>query len=140
MIPRALEAEILRLHHTEHWPIGTIAAQLRVHHSTVRRVLAQAGVPVAKTPVRASIVEPYLPFIVETLSKYPRLRASRLYAMVRSRGYSGAPDHFRAIVARLRPRPAAEAYLRLRTLPGEQGQYVTGLTSASSPLAVPCVR
>ena len=47
MIPRALEAEILRLHHTEHWPIGTIARQLRVHHGTVRRVLAQAGVPVA---------------------------------------------------------------------------------------------
>ena len=45
MIPRALEAEILRLHHVEHWPIGTIATQLRVHHSTVRRVLAQAGVP-----------------------------------------------------------------------------------------------
>ena len=39
MIPRALEAEIVRLHHTEHWPIGTIAAQLRVHHGTVRRVL-----------------------------------------------------------------------------------------------------
>ena len=31
-------------------------------------------------------------------------------------------EHFRAIVARYRPRPAAEAYLRLRTLPGEQGQ------------------
>jgi transposase len=122
MIPRALEAEILRLHHSEHWPIGTIAAQLRVHHSTVRRVLAQAGVPVAQQAVRASIVEPYLAFIVETLTKYPTLRASRLYTMVRERGYPGAPDHFRAIVARLRPRPAAEAYLRLRTLPGEQAQ------------------
>lgn len=122
MIPRALEAEILRLHHAEHWPIGTIAAQLRVHHSTVRRVLAQAGVEVTKTTVRASIVAPYLAFIVETLAKYPTLRASRLYTMVRARGYSGAPDHFRAIVARLRPRPAAEAYLRLRTLPGEQSQ------------------
>ena len=122
MIPRALEAEILRLHHTEHWPIGTIAAQLRVHHGTVRRVLAQAGVEVTKTTVRASIVEPYMAFIVETLAKYPTLRASRLYTMVRERGYTGAPDHFRAIVARLRPRPAAEAYLRLRTLPGEQSQ------------------
>ena len=40
--------------------------------------------------------------------------------MVRQRGYPGRPDHFRAIVARYRPRPAAEAYLRLRTLPGEQ--------------------
>jgi hypothetical protein len=113
MIPRALEAEILRLHHAEHWPIGTIAAQLRVHHSTVRRVLAQAGVAVTKTPVRASIVTPYMAFIVETLARYPTLRASRLHTMVRERGYAGAPDHFRAIVARLRPRPAAEAYLRL---------------------------
>src|SRR6266581_1221388 len=122
MIPRALEAEILRLHHSEGWPIGTIATQLRVHHGTVRRVLAQAGVVVAQKTVRASMVEPYLAFIAETLAKYPTLRASRLYAMVRERGYPGAPDHFRAIIARLRPRPAAEAYLRLRTLPGEQGQ------------------
>lgn len=122
MIPRALEAEILRLHHTEGWPIGTIARQLRVHHGTVRRVLAAAGVPMAPRPVRASIVEPYLAFITETLTQYPTLRASRLYAMVRSRGYPGAPDHFRSIIARLRPRPAGEAYLRLRTLPGEQGQ------------------
>lgn len=121
MIPRALEAEILRLHHTEGWPTGTIARQLRVHHSTVQRVLANAGVPARKT-VRASIAEPYVPFIVETLTKYPTLTAARLYQMVRARGYPGAPDHFRAIVARLRPRPAAEAYLRLRTLPGEQGQ------------------
>jgi transposase len=122
MIPRALEAEILRLHHTEHWPIGTIARQLRVHHGTVRRVLAAAGVPVTPRTVRASIVEPYRAFITETLTKYPTLRASRLYTMVRERGYPGAPDHFRAIVAGLRPRPAGEAYLRLRTLPGEQGQ------------------
>ena len=123
MIPRVLEAEILRLHHAEHWPIGTIAAQLRVHHGTVRRVLAQAGVELpSKATVRASIVAPYMAFIVETLAKYPTLRASRLYTMVRERGYAGAPDHFRAIVARLRPRPAAEAYLRLRTLPGEQSQ------------------
>ena len=122
MIPRALEAEILRLHHTEHWPIGTIASQLRVHHGTVRRVLAQDSVPVAKTTVRASIIEPYLAFVIETLTKYPTLRASRLYTMVRERGYPGAPDHFRALVAQLRPRPAGEAYLRLRTLPGEQAQ------------------
>ena len=43
MIPRALEAEIVRLYHAEHWPIGTIARQLRVHHATVRRALRSAG-------------------------------------------------------------------------------------------------
>ena len=78
MIPRALEAEIVRLHHTEHWPVGTIATQLRVHHATVRRVLAQAGVPVAQKIVRPSMVEPYRAFMVQTLTKYPTLRASRL--------------------------------------------------------------
>lgn len=122
MISRALEAEILRLHHAEGWPIGTIATQLRVHHGTVRRVLSQAGVPAAAPAVRATLLDPYRAFILQSLEKYPSLRASRLYTMVRERGYPGAPDHFRAIVARLRPRPLAEAYLRLRTLPGEQGQ------------------
>jgi len=122
MIPRALETEILRLHQAEHWPVGTIAAQLRVHHGTVRRVLAQAGAPAAQPALRPSIVDPYRAFIVETLTKYPTLRASRVYTMVRERGYPGAADHFRALVALLRPRPAAEAYLRLRTLPGEQAQ------------------
>ena len=122
MISRALEAEILRHYHAEHWRIGTIATQLRIHHSTVRRVLAQAGVPVTQSAVRPSIAAPYVVFIVETLTKYPTLRASRLYQMVKARGYPGAADHFRTIVAQLRPRPPAEAYLRLRTLPGEQAQ------------------
>jgi transposase len=42
--------------------------------------------------------------------------------MVRERGYRGGPDHFRHFISLHRPRPNAEAYLRLRTLPGEQGQ------------------
>ncbi len=122
MISRELEAEILRLHHAERWPIGTIARQLLLHHSTVRRVLAQAGVPAAQKTTRPSIADAFIPFIQQTLERYPTLRASRLYRMVRERGYPGAPDHFRALVARYRPRQATEAYLRLRTLPGEQAQ------------------
>jgi transposase len=122
MIPRALESEIVRLYHAEHWPIGTIARQLRVHHATVRRALRSAGVEVAPQIVRASMIDPYRAFIVHTLTTYPSLRASRLYGMVKARGYPGAADHFRALVASLRPRPAPEAYLRLRTLPGEQAQ------------------
>jgi transposase len=122
MIAPETEAAILRLYHAEQWKIGTIATQLGVHHTTVRRVLAQAGIPHGTQSVRPSIAAPFIPFILATLEKYPTLRASRLYAMVRQRGYPGRPDHFRALVARYRPRPQAEAYLRLRTLPGEQGQ------------------
>src|SRR6185312_6051588 len=122
MISRELEAEIVRLYHAEHWPVGTLARQLHIHHETVRRVLGQAGIAAGLKYTRASMVEPFLPFILETLGQYPTLRASRLYQMVRERGYPGAPDHFRAIVARYRPRPQAQAYLRLRTLPSEEGQ------------------
>jgi len=116
------EAEILRLFHAEKWPIGTIATQLGHHHSTVRRVLAQAGIVAGQTTARPSIVDEFLPFIRETLAKFPRLRASRLYGMVKARGFTGSQDHFRHVVSRFRPKAPAEAYQRLRTLPAEQGQ------------------
>ncbi len=122
MITKEREAEILRLHHAEKWPVGTIAAQLKVHHTTVQRVLAQAGVPAKLVSPRPSKVDPYVPFLRETLAKFPALCASRLFQMVRERGYPGRPDHFRRVVSRLRPPRPAEAFLRLRTLPGEQAQ------------------
>lgn len=125
-IPPELEAQILRYYHVEKWRVGTIARQLQVHHGTVTRVLAQAGLPRTDPPRRRLQVEPYLPFILETLQKFPALTASRLYAMVRERGYRGGPDHFRHIVAWHRPRRPAEAYLRLRSLVGEQGQVDWG--------------
>ena len=42
--------------------------------------------------------------------------------MVKARGYTGGPDHFRHRIAQLRPRRPRKAYLRLRTLAGEQAQ------------------
>jgi transposase len=125
-VSKEIEASILRLYHAEKWPVGTIASQLAVHHSVVQRVLSQDGVVAEKLVMRRSIADPFVPFIQETLKKYPKLTASRLHEMVTGRGYRGAQRHFRSIVARYRPRPAAEAYLRLRTLPGEQGQVDWG--------------
>jgi transposase len=117
-----IEAQILRYHHAERWPIGTIATQLQVHRDSVARILGQAGLPQLGPVRRPSAIDPYLPFILETLAQFPRLRASRLYNMIKDRGYPGRPDHFRHLIARHRPRPKAEAYLRLSTLPGEQMQ------------------
>jgi transposase len=125
VISRDREAEILRYYHVEKWRVGTIARQLGVHHNVVKRVLAQAGLPRLGTP-RPSQLDPFLPFIRQTLEKFPSLTASRLYAMVRERGYRGGPDHFRHLIACHRPRPVAEAYLRLGSLPGEQAQVDWG--------------
>ena len=121
-----IEAQILRYYHAERWRVGTIATQLQLHRDTVARVLSQAGLPLIGPVRRASAIDLYLPFIRETLTQFPTLTASRLYGMVQSRGYPGRPDHFRHLVARHRPPRRTEAYLRLRTLPGEQCQIDWG--------------
>jgi transposase len=121
-ISAELQAKILRFYHVEKWRTGTIARQLGVHHNTVAAVLGRAGLAAHAPMPRAMMIDPYLPFILQTLDAYPTLTAARLYAMVYERGYRGQPDHFRHVIARHRPRRKAEAYLRLRTLPGEQAQ------------------
>ena len=121
-IPIELAARIERLYTVERWRVGTIARQLHVHRDTVRRVLREREVVPSDVPLRASLVDPYRSFIRETLEKYPTLTASRLHDMVCERGYAGQASHFRYLVSTMRPRPPAEAYLRLRTLPGEEMQ------------------
>jgi transposase len=134
-----LVARILRLYTVEKWRVGTIARQLHVHRDVVRRVIdhdaascviAGAVAPVpslpSPRPLRPSRVDPYRPFITQTLAKYPTLTAARLYVMVTERGYVGCTSHLRHLVSGMRPRPVAEAYLRLRTLPGEQAQMDWG--------------
>lgn len=116
-----LVAKIKRLHYSDKWPIGTIAAQLDIHHSAVRRVIALDILEKAPL-IRRSMIDPYLPFILDTLEKYPKLTASRIYHMVRERGYPGKESHFRDLISRHRPAPSSEAFFRLRTLPGEQMQ------------------
>ncbi len=124
-VDKETSTEILRLYHAEKWKIGTIARQLGLHHGTVRRVLRDAGEPRRHKP-RPSKLDPFIPFIRQTLEDYPKLPASRLYEMVCGRGYRGSQSHFRRMIAPMRPRPAAEAYLRLKTLPGEQAQVDWG--------------
>jgi transposase len=125
-ISKELEAKILRYFHVEKWWIGTISRQLHVHHNTVKRVLIRAGVPKATFSPKKSMIDPFLPFVIDTLEKYPTLSATRLYEMVRERGYPGRKDHFRHLIYLRRPKATAEAYLRLRTLPGEQAQVDWG--------------
>jgi len=127
MISPGVRAEIRRLSEVEGWPLNTIARHLGVHHSTVTRALEGGGHEsgAERGPRRRpSMLDPYLPFIRETLERYPKLAASQVYEMLRRRGYPGGPDHVRHRIAELglRPRRQAEAYLRLRTLPGEQAQ------------------
>ena len=86
MITPEQHAEIRRLYFGEHWKVGTIATNLGVHHDTVRAAIALDGRAVPRGTCRRTKLDPYLPFIRETLEQYPRLRATRLHAMLRAAG------------------------------------------------------
>jgi transposase len=122
MSDEALDAQIHRLAH-EGWPIGTIAVQLGLHHSSVRRVLKGAADASARG-ARPWAVDPYVDFIRATLQQYPTLTASRIHEMLRSRGFGGSAIQVRRVIRErdLRPKAPTEAFFRLRMLPGEQAQ------------------
>src|SRR5690606_9266008 len=126
MITPELRSRMRRLFFAEHWKIGTIAAALGVHRDTVE--LAIEPKRFVNTTFRATVgqLDPFKPFIEATLELYPRLRATRLLEMLRARGYSGSVWPVRRFVRRVRPTPRAEAFFRLTTLAGEQGQVDWG--------------
>ena len=74
----------------------------------------------------ASILDPYLPFIRDTLTQYPRLRATRIHEMLRQRGYAGSVFPVRKLVRRLRPETSRAVYRRVVTLAGESAQVDWG--------------
>jgi len=121
MIDPETRAQIRRYFYAEHWKIGTIARELGVHPDAVRNAIEAQRLGLGGQPVRASIVDPYLAFLRETLDQHPRLRATRIYQMARDRGYTGSVGQLRRAVARLRPQ-IREPFLRLETFAGEQAQ------------------
>jgi transposase len=126
MIPPELHAQIRRRFYAEHWRLNTIADQLGVHHDTVRRAIESERFIRPGAQIRPSALDPYKAFIVATLEQYPRLRATRLWAMVRERGYPGSPIQVQRYVRTVRPAARGEAYLRLDTFADEQAQVDWG--------------
>jgi len=120
MISNEIRAQIRRYFYAEHWKIGTIASELSVHPDAVRNAIESERFK-STQPMRPSIVDAYSEFIRITLEQHPSLRATRIYQMVRDRGYSGSVVQLRRAVARLRPQKR-EAFLQLQVLPGEQAQ------------------
>jgi len=128
-LPQEVVTRIRRLHFAEHWTVGTIATQLGVHHEAVERAigLSLGGDSVTARTVRESIVSPWLPFLRETLETYPTLTSTRVYGMVKARGYAGSAVHLRRFIRAIRPQGRREAFFRMETLPGEEAQVDWGL-------------
>jgi transposase len=120
-----IEAKIKRAHFVDHWPIGTIATQLGVHRDVVRRVLgidARNAAARARPPSRPSDVDPFIAFIRATLAEHPTLVSTRLFDMIKDRGYTGSPRRLREVVRAHRPPKPRETFAHLDFIAGEQSQ------------------
>jgi transposase len=119
MIDLETVARIRQLHYAEHWPVGTIARELGLHHETVQRALSDA--PRARPAPKPSLFDPYVDFVREVLGRHPRLPSTRLWHMLRERGCPLSVRQVRERVSGLRP-SRREAFLTRRTFPAEEGQ------------------
>ena len=134
MISSETRVQIRHWFYAEHWKIGTIAQELGVHPDTVRSAIESNRFHRAQT-LRCCITDPYLPFIRQTLDQYPRLRATRIYQMLRERGYQGSVVQLRRAVASLRPCRPNRSCVCIRFPPSKRKS--TGPTSAKSWSAAP---
>lgn len=120
MIDLETRSRIRRLFYVEHWKVGTIARELGLHAESARLALETERFNRPRV-LRPRVTDAYADFIREILARHPRLRATRIYHMIRDRGYTGSIVQLRRFVAEVRP-AHREAFLSLRTFPGEQGQ------------------
>ena len=125
MITEELRSKIRRLYFAEHWKAGTIAAELGVHRDTVLLAIEARSFLSETSRARAELLDPYRGFLEETLEVYPRVRATRLWEMVRGRGYAGSVYPIRRFLRRRRP-AKSEAFHRLTALIGEEAQVDWG--------------
>lgn len=115
-----------QLFFAEHWKINTIATELGLHHDAVELALCEHRFANRRFGSSPQKLDPFRAFVLTTLEQYPRLRATRLFEMIRGRGYEGSVGTLRRYIRRVRPRPQHEAYFKLTTLPGEQAQVDWG--------------
>jgi transposase len=125
VIDAAQRARIRRLFYAEHWKIGTISAELGVHRDAICNAIESDRFVSAGTLVRPTMLDPYKSLVGRILDDHPRLRATRIFEMLRGRGYRGSVVQLRRYLRGVRP-ARAEAFLRLQTLPGEQAQVDWG--------------
>lgn len=114
-------AEIRRMKGIEKLSTSEIARRMRMDRKTVRAALRSTGVPARKVPERESKLDAYKGHIRKRLEEFPRITSVRLLRELEGLGFTGGISQLKAFVATVRVK-APEAFFRLETLPGEQGQ------------------
>ena len=87
MIDPEVRVQIRHYFYAEHRKVETIAPALGLHPDTVRRAVEVERFHRAEQ-LRATMLEPYLPVVRQTLEAHPRLCATRLHQVLRNRGFT----------------------------------------------------
>ena len=67
MISEELRSHIRRLFFAEHWKIGTIAIELKLHRDTVARAIDTSQFATVKFRTKSQMLDPYRDFVRATL-------------------------------------------------------------------------
>jgi len=116
-----------------------IARRLGLSRTTVRKYLDSPSIDERKQVKRASILDPYKPYLQYRLQQWPELTAARLHREIQTLScpgndgthllppepYEGSERTVRRYVATIRPSPK-RVYRPVETLPGEQAQVDWG--------------
>ena len=121
-----LWAEIRRLHFVEGKKKKEIARRLMISVKRVRRTLKKESPERSSAAKHPSKLDPFRPAVAALLSESPHLSGVRILEEIRKKGYSGQVSILRDHLRMVRPRKH-EAYLRIETEPGEEGQIDWGL-------------
>jgi transposase len=128
MLAAAIQAEILRLAYADHWSVTRIAHHVGVNWKSVRKVVQRRSVALvrARPHPRATLLTPFLDQLQALLARDPERSAVNCLPALRAAGYRGGITTLRMALARMRPTPAAEAFLALTFGPGERVQVDWG--------------
>jgi transposase len=125
MIRPEMRAEMRRLVLGDGWKIETVARRFHVHHSVVRRAISDEPPP-EHTPAAPSGLDTFKPYLLERLSAYPEMTATRLWEEIQKRGYTHGVAVLRRWLVGVRAPRSKKAYLRVELEPGEQAQVDWG--------------
>jgi transposase len=115
MLPAATQAEILRLTYAEHWSLSRIARHLGINRKSVRKVVQRRSVALTRAAPRPRTtgLTPFRARLQALLAQDPERSAVNVLQVLRTEGYRGGISALRALVRRLRPGPAREAFVTL---------------------------
>jgi transposase len=124
----SVQAKILQLHFAGRLSRRQIAKELGVDRKTVGAVVTRRRVLLSGSErrPRTSILAPYFRMIDKLLAQAPLRSGSNILQHLREAGYQGGITILRDHLAKIRPKPAKEAFFELDFAPGEASQVDWG--------------